>query len=174
MTQPSMPLATTPAGGPAVMPPAPSPAPPTHPCIRCGRPVADPSAGLCETCNPLELAQPSATQVHGIAALGIVVFVVLLAVAAHVALAGTGPFTGSVLGVGPTAGGLAVTLSVHNAGTKAGATTCQILPDTRPVGQQGDLVQTPPVPAGSSLTFSAVVTQLGTNPIGLVADCQSP
>ena len=67
-----------------------------------------------------------------------------------------------------------MTLTVHNAGTKAGATTCQIVPDTRPAGKQGDLVQTPPVPAGSDLTFTAVVTQLGTNPIGLVADCQSP
>ena len=157
MTQPSVPIAAA-----------------THPCIRCGRPVVDPSAGLCEACNPLELAQPSATQVHGIAAFGIVLFVVLLAVGAHFALAGTGPFTGTVLGVGPATGGLEVTLKVHNAGTKSGATTCQILPDSRPVGKQGDLVQTPPVPAGADLTFTATVTQLGTNPIGLVADCQSP
>jgi hypothetical protein len=156
--------------------PAPTPAPvePTHPCIRCGRPVADPSAGLCEQCNPLELAQPSATQVHGIAALGIVVFIVFLAVAARAAIAGTGPFAGTVLAVAPATDGLAVTLEVTNGGTKAGATTCQITPVSGFVGKPGDLVQTPPIPAHGSLTFTATVTQLGTKVVGLLADCQSP
>jgi hypothetical protein len=166
-------------GGAANLGPVPTPAPappvePTHPCIRCGRPVADPSAGLCEQCNPLELAQPSATQVHGIAALGIVVFIVLLAVAAHAALSGTGPFTGTVVDVQPATGGLAVTLEVANAGTKAGATTCQVTPVTGFVGKPGDLVQTPVIPAGSSLRFTATVTQLGIAPVALVTDCQSP
>ncbi|HEY2915868.1 MAG TPA: hypothetical protein VGI98_01510 [Candidatus Limnocylindrales bacterium] len=177
MTPKSVPAAAM-AGGPATnLAPVPAPAPapePTHPCIRCGRPVADPSAGLCEQCNPLELAQPSATQVHGIAAAGIVIFVVLLAVAAHAALSGTGPFTGSVVAVTPATGGLAVVLDVRNAGTKAGATTCQITPLTGAVGKPGDLVQTPPIPAAGSLRFTATVTQLGTKPIDLVADCQSP
>src|SRR3970040_2466021 len=58
----------------------------THPCIRCGRPGVAAENGLCDACNPLELAQPSATQVHGIAALGIIVFVVVLAVLARFAL----------------------------------------------------------------------------------------
>jgi hypothetical protein len=173
MTPESLPAAA-PASGAAANP-APAPAPePTHPCIRCGRPVADPSAGLCELCNPLELAQPSATQVHGIAALGIIVFVVVLAVAAHSALAGTGPFSGSITAVAPAPGGLAITLSVRNDGTKAGATTCQILPATGGAGLQGDLVQTPPIPAASSLTFSTTITQLGTSSRELIADCQSP
>ena len=147
---------------------------PTHPCIRCGRPVADPAAGLCEQCNPLELAQPSATQVHGIAVFGIVAFVVLLGLLARASLAGTGPFTGSVLGVGPAPGGLSVTLIVHNGGSKAAVTTCRIVPDTRPAGGPMDLVQTPSIPAGSDATFTATVTKLGTVPIGLAADCQSP
>jgi len=171
MTQPSLPLAAMPAGGPVAAPPA---LEPTHPCIRCGRPVADPTAGLCETCNPLELAQPSATQVHGIAAFGIVLFVVVLAVAAHAALAGTGPFNGTVLGVAPANGGLEVTLTVHNAGTKAGATTCRMTGAGQPVGPSGDLVQTPPVPAGSDLTFTTFVSQLGTRPISVIVDCVSP
>lgn len=159
-------------------PPSPTPAPravePTHPCIRCGRPGVPVDKALCEACNPLELAQPSATQVHGIAALGIILFVALLAVLGRAVLAGTGPFTGAVLDVAPATGGLAVTLSVHNAGSKAGATTCRLIQDTRPVGQPGDLVQTPPVPPGGDLQFTAVVTKLGTVPVGLVAECQSP
>ena len=170
--------AGAPASGAANLAPVPAPAPapiePTHPCIRCGRPVADPSAGLCEQCNPLELAQPSATQVHGIAALGIVVFIVILAVAARGALSGTGPFSGTVLAVAPSSAGLDVTLQVSNAGTKAGATTCQITPISGFVGKPGDLVQTPPIPAKGSLTFTATVTQLGTKAVELVADCQSP
>jgi hypothetical protein len=169
MTQPTLAAAPQPKAAPT--PPATEP---THPCIRCGRPVADPAAGLCETCNPLELAQPSATQVHGIAAFGIVAFVVVLAVAAHLALSGTGPFTGTVAGVTAAAGGLNVTLTVHNAGTKAGATTCRITAVGQSVGPGGDLVQTPPVPAGSDLTFTTFVTQLGATPIGIVADCVSP
>lgn len=171
--------AGAPAGGAANLAPVPPPLPapsvePTHPCIRCGRPVADPSAGLCELCNPLELAQPSATQVHGIAALGIVVFIVLLAVAARAALSGTGPFSGTVVDVQRAAGGLAVTLEVTNAGTKAGATTCQVTPVTGFVGKPGDLVQTPPIPAQGSLRFTATVSQLGTEPVALITDCQSP
>jgi hypothetical protein len=172
MTQPSLPVAALPAGGPANR--SVPTAEPTHACIRCGRLGVPADAGLCEECNPLELAQPSATQVHGIAALGIVVFVVILAVAAHALLAGTGPFTGSVISTTAAAGGLEVTLVVHNAGSKAGATTCEVVPATRPAGNLGELVQTPPVPAGADLTFTALVTKLGTVPTGLAADCESP
>ncbi|HYL40960.1 MAG TPA: hypothetical protein VET90_06605 [Candidatus Binatus sp.] len=174
MTQPSHPSLPLPG---ATRAPTPAPAPadePTHPCIRCGRPGVPVDAGLCEECNPLELAQPSATQVHGIAALGIIAFVVVLAVVARAVIAGTGPFTGTILEVGGAPGGLAVTLAVHNAGEKAGATTCRILEDTRPAGQLGDLVASPTVPAGGDVRFTAVVTGLGTVPVGLVADCQSP
>ena len=165
--QPGLPLAGAAA-------PAPHADEPTHPCIRCGRPGVPVDEALCEDCNPLALAQPSATQVHGIAALGIIAFVVVLAVVGRAVLAGTGPFTGTVIDVAPAPGGLAVTLDVHNAGTKAGLTTCRIVPATRPAGQLGDLVQSPSVPAGGDAHFTAVVTRLGTVPVGLVADCQSP
>lgn len=175
MTQPSLPSA--PRGATLLGSTPASPAPvgePTHACIRCGASGVPVDRALCENCNPLELAQPSATQVHGIAALGIIAFVVILAVVGRAALAGTGPFTGQVLDVATASGGLAVTVSVHNAGSKAGATTCRVVQDTRPAGQLGDLVQSPTVPAGGDAQFTAVVTQLGTVPVGLVADCQSP
>jgi hypothetical protein len=147
---------------------------PTHPCIRCGKAGLPYEKALCEDCNPLELAQPSATQVHGIAAVGIVAFVAILAVLGRWALAGTGPFVGSVTGVGTADGGLAVTLLVENQGKKAGATTCRLVDAGDPVGGPGELVQTPLVPAASSRQFTTVVTKFGTSPIALNAECQSP
>jgi hypothetical protein len=175
MTPPRLPVAASAAGaGIGSAAGASSEAPEQlHPCVRCGRPVAIHLA-LCEQCNPLELAQPSATQVHGIAALGIITFVAVLFVLGRFALAGTGPFSGTVDGVAPAEGGLSVTLLVSNAGTKAGATTCRVLADGRPVGGPGELVQTPVIPAKSDLRFSAVVTKFGTVPTGLAVDCQSP
>jgi len=163
MSQPSLPL---------VRPVEPEE--PTHPCIRCGRPGVAAELALCEQCNPLELAQPSATQVHGIAALGIVVFVVVLAVLGRASLSGTGPFTGAVDGVVGSGGGLVVTLVVSNQGTKSAATTCRVVLDGNPVGGVAELVQTPVIPAGSSLRFTASVTKFGTAPLGLATDCQTP
>src|SRR5436190_24242646 len=121
MTQPRPPVAA-PAPGAGIRPQvgASSEAPELlHPCVRCGRPVAIHLA-LCEQCNPLELAQPSATQVHGIAAVGIITFVAILFVLGRYALASTGPFRGTVDGVAPAEGGLAVTLRVSNASIKPG------------------------------------------------------
>lgn len=147
---------------------------PTHPCIRCGRPGVAAENALCELCNPLELAQPSATQLHGIAALGILVFVVILAVLGRAALSGTGPFVGNVVSAAAVQGGLSVTLVVQNKGSKAAATTCRIVQAGNPVGGPGELVQTPQIAAASSAQFSAIVTKLGLAPISLDADCQSP
>jgi hypothetical protein len=160
MTQPSLPLARP------VEPPE-----PTHACIRCGRPGVAAELALCELCNPLELAQPSATQVHGIAALGIVVFIVILAVLGRAALSGTGPFTGTIDGVVPGADGLAVTLTISNGGTKAAGTTCRLILEGNPTGGTGELVQTPVVPAGSSVQFTTTATKFGTTPVALAVDC---
>jgi hypothetical protein len=160
MSQPTLPLARR------VEPPE-----PTHACIRCGKPGVAAELALCELCNPLELAQPSATQVHGIAALGIVAFVVVLAVLGRAALAGTGPFTGTINGVAPSADGLVVTLTISNGGTKSAATTCRLILEGNPTGGTGELVQTPVVPAGSSVRFTTTATMFGTAPIPLAADC---
>jgi hypothetical protein len=146
---------------------------PTHPCVRCGRPIAL-DLGMCEECNPLGLRQPSASQVHGIAVVGIVAFVIFLAVLAHGALGGVGPFHGLIRDVAATDGGLAVTLLVGNDGTKSGATTCRVVEASRPVGGPGEVVQTPLVPAGSDRLFTLTVTKLGTVPVDLAVDCQSP
>lgn len=145
-----------------------------HPCMRCGRPVADPGAALCDECNPLGLSQPSATQVHGIAIAGIVACVVVLAILAGVALGGVGPFRGEVASVAPAADGLTVMLVVRNDGTKAAATTCTLAEAGAPVGSPTLVVQTPIVPAGGSITFDTPVTVFGALPIGLIATCASP
>jgi len=161
-------------------PPIPAPAPrrevePTHPCIRCGREGVPADAGLCELCNPLELSQPAATQMHGIAAMGILLFIVVLFVAGRAVIAGAGPFTGEVTGVGPAPAvdGLAVTLSVTNQGTNAGAITCWIQETPRRIGSPGQSVQSPLVQPGQSVTFTAVVTKLGSSPLPLDADCST-
>jgi hypothetical protein len=57
---------------------------------------------------------------------------------------------------------------------KAAATTCRIVEGGRPAGGAGQLVQTPIVPGGGSLVFTARVTALGETPNGLAVDCQSP
>ena len=147
---------------------------PTHPCIRCGREGVPADAGLCELCNPLELAQPSATQMHGIAAVGIIAFIVVLAVAGRAALAGTGPFTGQVAAIEPATGGLAVTLLVTNDGTRDAATTCSVTQRPSQLGRTVEVVQTPLVRAGQTLTYTAVVTRFGTEVVGLAVECQSP
>lgn len=146
----------------------------THPCIRCGRPGVAAQNGLCDDCNPLELAQPSATQVHGIAALGIIVAVIVLAVLARLTLSGTGPFAGYVAGVAAVDAGLSVTLVVVNHGRNDAATTCQVLGAARRAGGPWQVVQTPVIPAGEELRFATTVTRFGTSPVPLVADCQSP
>ena len=147
---------------------------PTHPCIRCGREGVPADAGLCEFCNPLELSQPSATQMHGIAAVGILVFVVVLAVAGRAVIAGTGPFGGSVVGVAPTSGGLAVTIEVTNKGSRAASTTCYVSEWPARFGGANQQVQAPLVQPGETVRFTATVTRFGSEPIGLAVDCPTP
>jgi hypothetical protein len=166
------------------MTPAPAPAPaaaaprrqlePTHPCIRCGREGVPADAGLCELCNPLELSQPSATQMHGIAALGILVFIVILAVAGRAVLAGTGPFESSVVDIAPVSGGLAVTIDVLNEGSRAASTTCFVSESPAKFGGSKQAVQAPLVAPGGTVRFTTTVTQFGAEPVGLAVDCPAP
>jgi hypothetical protein len=147
---------------------------PTHRCIRCGREGVPADAGLCELCNPLELSQPSATQMHGIAAVGIIAFIVILAVAGRAALAGTGPFNGQLRDIAPAADGLVVTIAVSNEGEKAASTTCAVIQQPASAGALRQVVQTPLVQPGQTLEFDTVVTRFGTAVVGLAIDCSSP
>jgi hypothetical protein len=154
-------------------PTAEPPAEPTHGCLRCGRPIPV-HVALCEACNPLGLRQPAATQVHAIAAGGIVFFVVVLALLAGAGLRGVGPFQGAVTRVEAADGGLAVTIRVANEGTTAGATTCRLVEGDRPAGGPGAIVQTPTIAGGTSESVTAVVSAFGAEPRVLAVDCQSP
>jgi hypothetical protein len=129
-------------------------------------------AGLCELCNPLELAQPSATQMHGIAAVGIIAFIVVLAVLGRAFMVGTGPFTGTIGAVTSTTAGLSISLTVTNEGSRDTATTCEIQESPAIPGHPTQVVQTPLIRAGQTLEFTAEVTKFGTTPVALAADCQ--
>lgn len=129
---------------------------------------------LCEDCNPLGLKQPASTQVHAIAAGGILLFVLFLAVVGRAALGGIGPFSGEVRGVAASAGGLAVTLAVTNAGSTASATTCRVVEASRPVGGPGQLLQTPNIQPGQTREFTSQVSVFGGALQDLTVDCQSP
>lgn len=146
---------------------------PTHPCIRCGREGVPADAGLCELCNPLELAQPSATQMHGIAAVGIIAFILVLAVLGRAAMVGNGPFAATLDGVIGATDGLSITLTVTNNGTRDTATTCEIQQHAATPGALTQVVQTPLIHAGETVTFTATVTKFGTSPTALDVDCQT-
>ncbi len=146
---------------------------PTHPCVRCGRPVPV-DVALCERCNPLGLSDPASSQAHGTVFLAIALGVVFLAVAGRLALSGIGPFEAVVIGVEAAAGGLVVTIDVHNEGTKAGPTTCRITdPANRGVGPAA-IVQSPSVEPGQSRSFTATIGQFGDSPRSLAIACEAP
>src|SRR4051794_30741275 len=92
---------------------------PTHPCVRCGAPVPL-DVAMCDRCNPLGLKQPASSQAHGTVFIGIAVAIFALAILGRYALAGVGPFNGTVTGVRAESPNLIVTLSVTNHGTREG------------------------------------------------------
>jgi predicted nucleic acid-binding Zn ribbon protein len=144
---------------------------PTHGCVRCGAPIPI-SEGMCERCNPLGLKGPAASQAHGIAIVGVGVAVVVLAVFARLLTANVGPFSGVVASSQPDPNGVRVSVSVHNAGSGAGSTTCRIDDASLGgIGPQTVYVQSPQVPGGATVTFDVVVGTLGASPQELVADC---
>lgn len=145
----------------------------THACVRCGRPVAI-DVALCERCNPLGLRDSSASQVHGIAIGGVVAFVVFLAIVARLALAGIGPFEGTVTDVATDGTGLTVTLSVTNRGSNDGQTTCRVSDPADRTGNLGGFMLSPQIQPGQSVTFSQRITALGATVRPLVAECTSP
>lgn len=157
---------TTPARGPE----------PTHPCLRCGKPVALDIA-LCEYCNPLGLPQPASSQVHGSVFIALAGAVVGLAVLGKVALGGIGPFRGTVVDVAAgSAGGLQVTLSVTNEGTSAGSGTCRLYDPAQgnAIGPDAAYLTTPRIPAKETVAFTGSITELGGTVRALAVACEGP
>lgn len=161
------------AGRLSAAPPTPQPEP-THGCARCGAPVAM-SVGLCENCNPLGLKDVASSQAHGTVFLAIVIGVAILAVLGRVSLNGIGPFSGRVVAVASSPPGLSVTLAVTNAGTRAGSATCRMFDPAAPgIGPESTAVESPRIEAGRTLTFSALITTLGSTPVPIGVTCSGP
>jgi len=159
---------------PAVTPNGPSVGPeaPTHACVRCGAPVAI-DVGLCERCNPLGLRDVSASQVHGVAFIGVAAAVIVLAIVARLSVSGVGPFVGSVTGAADGTG-LALTLTVTNKGTNSGQTTCRVTDPADRTGAAGAIVLSPRVDPGQTRTFITHVTELGSAVRSLDVACAAP
>jgi hypothetical protein len=162
---------TTPQAAPASAPEA--KAAPTHPCQRCGAPIPI-DKGLCENCNPLGLRDASSSQVHAIAIGGIALFVLLLAVAGRIALAGIGPFDATIAGAAAQDAGLAVTLTVTNHGSSSGQTTCHESDPADRTSNPGAYVLSPTIPAGQTVNFTKHVTELGKTVRPLDVECPTP
>jgi hypothetical protein len=110
---------------------------------------------------------------HGIAAVGIIGFILVLAVLGRAAMVGNGPFAGSVDGVIGATDGLSITLTVTNKGSRDTATICEIDQSPARPGTPTQVIQTPLMRAGQTVTFTTVVTKFGTVPLALSANCQS-
>lgn len=130
--------------------------------------------GLCETCNPLGLRDVSASQVHGIALLGIVLAIVALALIGRVALSGVGPFTPVLAAITADGDALAVTLTVTNQGKSAGQTTCRLTDPLDRNGGGAGFVLSPRIEPGTTETFTKRVTGLGSTARDLVVECSAP
>jgi hypothetical protein len=145
----------------------------THACVRCGAPVAI-DVGLCETCNPLGLRDVSATQVHGIAFIGVVLAIVALALIGRLAISGVGPFTPEVAGVVADGDALQVTLTVTNDGRSPGQTTCRLSDPLDRSGGGAGFVLSPQIGPGITETFTKRVTGLGSTVRNLAVECSAP
>jgi len=156
---------------PATVPAAPVQ---THACARCGAPVAL-DVGLCERCNPLGLKDSASSQVHGTVALGLGLAVVLLAIAAHLAVAGIGPFSARITAMapGPTAGVLIATIEARNDGRSTGSATCRLTDPADPAKLHSTIVYTARIAPGQTLTFDQAVT-FGSVDRPLAIACNGP
>jgi len=139
-------------------------------CVRCGAPVSLQTA-LCERCNPLGLAQPSASQAHGTVFLGIGAAVLLLASLAGSASRGIGPFTVAMGPADSVPGGLAVAITITNTGATAGSATCQVT--TSEIGSAGlsEIISTPRIEPGATTTVDRQLKSFGSDPIPLAISC---
>ena len=165
---------TTPTTTPATpaSPITPAPVEHTHPCARCGAPVAL-DVGLCERCNPLGLRDSASSQVHGTVFLAIVVGFIALAIAARFAVSGVGPFTAEVFDVRSDAGVLTASLRVTNEGTNAGSSTCRISDPVLSGSGQPAFVLTPRIGPQETITFDTQLS-FGGDARPLAIECSAP
>jgi hypothetical protein len=132
---------------------------PTHPCARCGAPVAL-DIGLCERCNPLGLKDSASSQVHGTVFVAVALAVVGLAIAGHIAVAGIGPFVAQVTTVraAPDGAGVVAMISVRNDGSSAGTASCRLSDPADRGIKTSEVVYTPMIPPGTTIEFDHEVS----------------
>jgi ribosomal protein L40E len=152
---------------------APPPAALTHPCARCGAPVPL-DVGQCERCNPLGLRDSASSQVHGTVFVAVGLAIAGLAIAAHLAVAGIGPFEAQVAELRAQEGGLTVSLRVTNEGTSTGATTCRITDPASNGAGKSAFVLSPRIAPGATITFDHRLTDFGTGIRPLAVECSAP
>lgn len=149
-------------------------APPiTHPCARCGAPVAV-EVGLCERCNPLGLRDSASSQAHGTVFVAVGLAIVGLMLIATWAVAGIGPFRAEIVGTRPVDGELEITVRVTNDGSNPGTTTCRVHdPAARGAGQSTFFL-TPRI--GPKETRELVQPLSGLGPVvrPLAIECSAP
>jgi hypothetical protein len=145
----------------------------THPCARCGAPVAL-DVGLCERCNPLGLRDSASSQVHGTVFVAVALGIIGLALAARFAVAGIGPFSATVAGMTASGDGLLIQLQVTNNGTAAGTTTCRISDPTLQGSGKPVFVLSPRIAPKSTVTFEQQLTGFTGPARPLAVDCSAP
>jgi len=150
-----------------------APAEKTHPCARCGAPVAL-DVGLCERCNPLGLKDSASSQVHGTIFVAVGLAIVGLAILARFAVSGIGPFPAEVLDVRSADGGLTVSLRITNEGSSAGSTTCRLIDPAAQGSGRSAFVLTSRIAPGATLEFDHTVTDFGSEVRPLAVDCAAP
>ncbi|MEA2519032.1 MAG: hypothetical protein QOF49_1112 [Chloroflexota bacterium] len=127
---------------------------PTHPCARCGAPVA-PDVGLCERCNPLGLKDSASSQVHGTVFLAVGLAIAGLAIDAQLAVAGIGPFTARIATIRPAAaaGAVVASIEIRNEGTNVGRASCRVTDPAQRGAIDSLVITSPQIAAGATVTF---------------------
>jgi hypothetical protein len=147
---------------------------PTQPSARGGAPVAL-DIGLCERCNPLGLKDSASSQVHGTVFLAVGLAIATLAIVAHLAVQGIGPFTAAVTAVraGSVPGSVVATLEVRNDGRNVGSATCRLTDPADRAYIQSAMITSPRIEPGRTITIEHEVA-FGEPGRRLAITCDSP
>lgn len=166
---------TAPAtSAPGPVPAKPAKPAPTHPCARCGAPVAL-DVGLCERCNPLGLKDSASSQVHGTVFVAVGLAIVGLAIFAHLAVSGIGPFSAQVTAIraGSNPGAVLATLAIRNDGRTIGSATCRITDPLDPALLHTLVIYSPRIEPGATATWEQEV-DFGSPDRQLAIACNGP
>ncbi|MDQ3938724.1 MAG: hypothetical protein M3253_08620 [Chloroflexota bacterium] len=143
---------------PAVADPnwTPAPGEPHDRCFRCGRPTPV-GVSLCARDNPGRVKGPSATQVHGTIALGVIGGFVGFILLVGAIKGSAGPFTAAVTGHATQAtGALEVVVRVTNEGPRTAAASCRVSRGGV-LGANDTVFFTEPIPAGEARDFRRAI-----------------